>query len=450
MTSQIDVILVFEIGQCIKEYHLFDLSYRVVEHSTEPIEQIRDEDGDPAHDIASIIHWMNKVMHSIDKMHVYNIKGINFTASATRLVHLNQEGKPLSPLYGSQKSFPHRLYLDFELRHNRHRLLASETGTPGVGMINAGFQLFWLKYRKPIIYSEIRSTLHLPQFMSYSLTKVPLSDFTCIGCHTAMWHHKRKRLHDWVRSEKIDLKLAPIVPSYHSINILRKTKSITVGVGIHDSTAVLVPYLMSVSKPFVLVSTGASSSSFNPFYHESLTIHDLAQGCLYYMGMNGESILTHRIQLGKEHDQQLKNLTAFFGIPEKKIRKIKYDKDLDKAIRRSAGKVFHFDQLDPGLTATDSLNFENFIQAYHQLMAELVDYQISSMRKVLKGHHPRRIIIEGAFAQHQIFVKMMKKRLKEYDIQRSEIRVGGALGAALAVRPSAWSNKIVKRKLKDV
>ena len=49
---------------------------------------------------------------------------------------------------------------------------------------------------------------------------------------------------------------------------------IKIGVGIHDSSSALLPYVRSVKKTFVLVSTGTWSISLNPFSKTHLTEDD--------------------------------------------------------------------------------------------------------------------------------------------------------------------------------
>lgn len=233
-------------------------------------------------------------------------------------MHLDNEYRQVAPFYSYKKNFPLSLFNEFEQKHNADRLHAIETGSPGVGMINSGFQLYWLKYHKPELYRKICHSLHLPQYLSFLFSGVPLSDYTSLGCHTALWHYRKKKIHNWVVAEKIDRKLAPIVSSSVSIGTEVNQKKIAVGVGMLDHSAALVPYLKSFSKPFILVNTGTWSVSLNPFYERDLNIHELAKGCLYYMQPDGEPILAHRLFLGEEYKNQLTGLARIYKVKKKR------------------------------------------------------------------------------------------------------------------------------------
>jgi hypothetical protein len=59
-----------------------------------------------------------------------------------------------------------------------------------------------------------------------------------------------------------------------SINMNYGGRRMRIGVGIHDSSAALLPYVKSSKRPFVLVSTGTWSVSLNPFAQGALSTAD--------------------------------------------------------------------------------------------------------------------------------------------------------------------------------
>ena len=114
-------------------------------------------------------------------------------------------------------------------------------------------QLYWLKNTKPEVFKKIRYSLHLPQYLSFVFTGIPLSEYTSIGCHTSLWDFEKRDYHDWVYAEKLDQILPPIVSTETSINMNYNGKRIKIGVGIHDSSAALLPYVRSLKKQFILI-----------------------------------------------------------------------------------------------------------------------------------------------------------------------------------------------------
>src|SRR6185295_4492937 len=102
-------------------------------------------------------------------------------------------------------------------------------------------------------YKQIKYTLHLPEYISYLITHVPCSDITSIGCHTQLWDYHKNNYHEWVINETIDKKLAPVFPSDKTIEVPFAGKRLKAGIGLHDSSAALIPYLTVFKEPFVLI-----------------------------------------------------------------------------------------------------------------------------------------------------------------------------------------------------
>ena len=84
------------------------------------------------------------------------------------------------------------------------------------------------------------------------------------------WNFKKNAYHRWVKSEDIQKKLPPLCKEEEPQSISLKKKRIVAGNGLHDSSAALVPYLISFNYPFVLISTGTWCISLNPFNHSPL------------------------------------------------------------------------------------------------------------------------------------------------------------------------------------
>ena len=62
-----------------------------------------------------------------------------------------------------------------------------QTASPALGMLNSGLQILWLKKHRAEIFKKVESIMHFPQYISYLLTNQVTSEYTSIGCHTAMW-----------------------------------------------------------------------------------------------------------------------------------------------------------------------------------------------------------------------------------------------------------------------
>ena len=257
--------LVFDIGKTNKKAFVFDENYQEVWKEYSRFEELQDEAGFPCDDLMAIETWIKDTLIEVLKNSDFNIKNINFSTYGASLVHLDRSGKALTPLYNYLKPYPGDLLKAFYEKYGQDSKIAKETASPQMGMLNSGMQLYWLKYTKPDIFKKIKWSLHFPQYLSYLLTGIPLSEFTSIGCHTGLWDYSKSDYHDWVYGEDIDKLLPPIVSTATSINKNISGKNIKVGVGIHDSSAALLPYVRADKKPFFVDFHGYLEYFSKPF-----------------------------------------------------------------------------------------------------------------------------------------------------------------------------------------
>ncbi len=323
--------------------------------------------------------------------------------------------------------------------------IALETASPPLDMLNAGFQLLWLKKNK-VEFEDVSFSLHLPNYLAFLYHDKLVSDYTSIGCHTALWDFENKEYHQWVKKERID-EFLPFPVS--ALTTFSRSSELEVGVGIHDSSAALLPYLVGVKEPFLLISTGTWSITLNPFNKEPLTIEELNQDCLAFLSVEGQRVKAARLFLGHEFSVQLKILNAHFGIEDDFFREISFDINIYELLKKETTKYFYFKSLGEDGLKTMSLNkFEDFSTAYHQLMWELVDYQLNAISLAI-GHTKgiKTIFIDGGFAKNDVFCKMLKNERPEYHWKRTNLGAGSALGAAIAVNKNKFTEEHFKRIL---
>jgi L-fuculokinase len=196
------------------------------------------------------------------------------------------------------------------------------------------------------------SPASIPQL---SADRQSLFGITSIGCHTNLWNFAQQHYHEWVYREGIIDKLAPIVPST-SVQPLAagrataitgggarsiasgRAAEIVAGVGLHDSSASMIPYLESFREPFVLISTGTWCITMNPFNDEPLTVAELQQDCLCYMSYLGRPVKAARLFAGHDHEQQVKRLADHFHVSPAIAATVAFDPacvDLLRARRRA-------------------------------------------------------------------------------------------------------------------
>jgi len=439
---------IFDLGKTNKKLFLFDSAYQQVFKRYSSFEEVEDEDGFPCDDLPAIQHWIRDSFHSIREQGQYDIRTLNFSTYGASFVHLDKNGDPLTPLYNYLKPIPKEILSGFYDTYGGKFKLAKETASPPLGMLNSGLQLYWLKYAKPNIFSKIRWSLHFPQYLSYLFTGIPISEYTSIGCHTFLWDFSKNDYHDWVYQEELDKILPPIVSSNTSINIQHTGKKLRVGVGIHDSSAALLPYVRTTSKPFLLISTGTWSISINPFNQEVLSEKDLQEDCLNFMRVDGKAAKAARLFLGNEYKQQVKRLLRYFGKEPEYHRNLAFDRDIYAELREKKGPYFQFESIriardEPAKTSLST--FSTFEEAYHQLMIELVELQVQSTKRAIGNTKISGLYIDGGFADNEIFIQLLANHFPEAKLKTSKSPLGSALGAAMVVSKKGVNKDFLKK-----
>lgn len=440
------VTAIFDIGKTNKKFFLFDVDYQEVYREYTTFDTIVDEDGHPTEDLKSLQNWLKNVFDRILKSEKYNITAINFSTYGASLVHLDEQGEVVTPLYNYTKPLDKKVIDSFFEKYGPEDKISVTTGSSNDGMLNSGMQLYWLKHTKPAVFKKIKYSLHLPQYISYIFTGIPISEYTSIGCHTSLWDFSKKDYHDWVYAEEFHKILPPIVSTETSINLNYNGKRIKIGVGIHDSSAALLPYVRSIKKKFILVSTGTWSIALNPFSEKLLTKEDIDNNCINYMRINGKPVKSARLFLGNEYTLQVKEMAEFFGVNEDYHKSVKFNNDTYFEIVKDMDPIFKW----KGFTTKQmpkktNIYYDNFEHAYHHLMTELVLLQVESI-KIAAGDEPiEKLYIDGGFSDNDVYIKLLSHYLRNMELRTTDSSLGSALGAAIAISDSKLNSKFLKK-----
>ena len=258
------VIAVFDVGKTNKKLFLFNEQYKIVFERSARFTETKDEDGFPCENLESLRLSVFDSLHEVFRRTEFEIRAINFSAYGASLVYVDENGKPLTPLYNYLKPYPEPLQKQFYDTYGGEEAFAFRTASPVLGSLNAGMQLYRLKYEQPEVYNRVIYALHLPQYLSFLVSGQFYSDLTSIGCHTNLWDFTADAYHEWVSREGVHEKLAPIVPADGVFPASFPGNTYVVGAGLHDSSAALIPYLVNFHEPFVLLSTGTWCINLNP------------------------------------------------------------------------------------------------------------------------------------------------------------------------------------------
>jgi len=437
--EKIPVTAVFDIGKTNNKFFLFDEDLREVFQTYTRFEPIPDEDGFPAENLPAMSAWMLQTFRDALALSEFEIKRLNFSTHGASFVHIDENGNPATPLYDYLKPFPEALLEKFYAENGGKMNFCKATSSPPLAMLNSGLQIYFLKYAKPDLFKTVSNCFHLPQYVSFLFTGEKTADYTSIGCHTGLWDFEKNDYHEWVDRENIRALLPPIKSGKTVLKTKPELGSIPCGIGIHDSSAALLPYIQRETEPFLLLSTGTWAISINPYNKTDLTKKELKRDCLQFLSVNGDPIKISRLFIGEEHKFQIEAMYAYFDQVKGTYKKLTFDPQLYERVVSYPKKRIHFHYLKAEdfeisqATVTDWSQFENFDLAYYTFIHELTDLQIASLNLVLTNSPVKRIFIDGGFNANTIFLEMLRKKLPDLEIIPSDFPNGSALGAAMLI-----------------
>lgn len=445
------VIAIFDIGKTNKKVFLFDEDYSVVYEMSGKHPEITDEDGFPCDDLSGIESFVLKSLEELADLPGFQLKAVNFTTYGASFVYIDKNGQPLTPLYNYLKPYPEKLLSGFYGKYGGEEYFSMTTASPVLGSLNSGMQLYRLKQEQSVKFSAMQYALHLPQYLSYLVTRQAVTDITSIGCHTNLWDFTSMKYHRWLDEEHITEKLAPLVDARTVFDIEFKGSAVKAGIGLHDSSSALIPYMLGSGEPFALLSTGTWCITLNPFNEQPLTLEELKADCLAYLSFTGKPVKAARLFAGHEHDEEVARIATYFSADQAVLTRSSFDPAIITALcSRPAMEVKHKkseQSLATSVFGSRELDdFGSATEAYHQLMIDIVATQVWSSSFVLDNTPIRKLFVDGGFSQNDLYMKLLANALSGIDVYAASLAQATALGAAMAIH-AHWNSKPVPENM---
>ena len=441
-------ILVFDFGKTNKKCLLFDYNFSVIDKKETRLPEMVDEDGFPCENIQLLTKWMQDTFNLFYQKYGDDIIAVNFSTYGASFVHLDINDKVILPLYNYLKPIKEGYFDKFYAKYGGKDDFSKVSASPALDFLNSGLQLLWLKQEKPHSFEQIQTSLHFPNYCSFLFNGQKRSEYTSLGCHTSLWDFEQMAYHEWVEEENILPKLAEIAwgtAIFPATNI----PNLAVGIGLHDSSAALIPYLFGVKERFILISTGTWSITLNPFSTAVLTSAELKKDCLQFLRVAGKQVKASRLFLGNEFEKQLKKLNTFFDAKEDKYKAIVFHKKWYQNALQSGKRYFHFESLNEENKINASLkDLKSFEEAYTQLCYELVQKQVAAYH-LAKGNtsHIETVFIDGGFSNNDVFCSILALELPNVTLKKTKLAAGSSLGAAIVMRPELFTTAQFQRIL---
>jgi len=191
-----------------------------------------------------------------------------------------------------------------------------------------------------------------------------------------------------------------------------------------------------------LLSTGTWCITLNPFNQNSLTTDELEQDCLCYMEYRGKPVKASRLFAGQEHDIQSKRIAGQFNQPPDFYKRIQYQSEVltllgmkDNGQKNSTNLP---DIDSSGFENRSMASFNNVVDAYHQLISDLVAQQVYSTNLVLLKGPVKKIFVDGGFGRNPLYMQLLANAFPRHEVYAASLSQASALGAALAIHHS-WN-----------
>jgi L-fuculokinase len=441
MLERIKVIAIFDIGKTNKKVFLWNESYQIVFERQQNFTEIPDEHGFSGEDLPAVRSWMIQTFAEINSLPEYEICALNFSGYGASVVFVDEKGHSVSPLYNYLKAFPEGLF-PYQ-NYGGEEEFARATASPILGNLNSGLQAFRVSQVSSEVWGKTRWVMHWPNFLSSIFTGKFASEITSIGCHTALWDFDKKTYHDWVTDFGLKDKLPEIAPS--NTTYLNQESNIPVGLGLHDSSSALVPYLRVMKTPFLLLSTGTWCIAMNPFDEQALTTIELKNDVLCFLQGNGKPVKAARLFAGNTHEIQVKRLQGHFNASSNFYKSIEFKSIYIRLLDEQMKNIPSVDQanmeylLECNYNTRDLNIFPSYELAYVQLMVDLMCQQIYSLRLLVKDNTPvSRILVDGGFSKNPLYMNFLVHAFPTFEIYGAEVAQASSLGAALIMHET-WN-----------
>lgn len=432
-------VAVFDIGKTNKKCILFDHYFNIIHEVEARFAEIQDDDGEPCEDLQQLTAWLLSTWKELEADERFDVLAVNFTTYGASLVHLDAHDKPATPLYSYLKPYPQDLEEQFYSRYGDKLSFATTTASPNLGMLNSGLQLYWLKYKKPHLFAKIKTSLHFPQYVSFLFSGNKVSEYTSIGCHTGLWNFETSTYHRWVYEENILPLLPKITGQANQFCTTFRKKRIPAGIGLHDSSSALIPYLKKYTDPFLLVSTGTWGITLNPFSKETLRPEELQRDCLNFLTFAGQRVKASRVFIGNEHEEQVKKLAAHYQKPLDYFKIVPFEPSYVEALEVAPANG----QARNGKAQPVKLNIQldlsqypSYEEAYHALMLKITEPQIEAIRLAAEYQTEdiAYLLVDGGFGKNKIFIHLLQESFPNLSVIVSDNAQGTALGAAMMMQ----------------
>ncbi|HWR10834.1 MAG TPA: FGGY family carbohydrate kinase [Rectinemataceae bacterium] len=316
-------LAVIDIGMTNKKVAIYNLRLELLAIEKKSFEPLI-AGGIESHDLAGMESWFFSVLKAFSRR--FDIAAIAVCTHGATFVCTDAKGEPVLPCFFYTHEPGEAFQRRFYAMAGDPEALQAATGTPNLSaLINPAKGLFFARELYPRAYEKTELALPYPQYWGMRLTGKAGVEGTYIGCHTYLYDWNKGGYSSVAEKLGLDGKLpSPLRNSWEVLGtilpeVARRTglsESTIVTMGIHDSNASLLPYLVKgFGTEFIVNSTGTWCVLMHPQEHYGFVPEEIGKVVFFNRSAYNKPVKTAIFLGGKEYEVW----TGVFRAQEKRV-----------------------------------------------------------------------------------------------------------------------------------
>jgi sugar (pentulose or hexulose) kinase len=461
-------IAVLDIGKTNKKILVYDAGLNIIDERFTRIPE-KEKEGVLYDDVDSLKAWILDTLSVLAKS--YNIKVISTSAHGATYSLVNENMDSVVPQVAYNTDPGEGFHQRFYEKCGDPLELQKTTATPNFNLlINPSKGIFFTQQKYPEQFKRAKHLLLYAQFFGSWLTGNVCADPTYVGNHSYLWDFARE---DW--SEVTDrLNIRHLLPEtfknpWDSLGRIRKDIADKTGlgtdtlvtVGIHDSNASMLPYMISMNEPFLLNSTGTWCVIMNEKKEVKFEPDELGKVVFYNMNAFWRPIKTAIFLGGMEFEHYSGLLTKIHGrtdfppFDEHVFQKIinENDKFILPSVARGIGqfpdsaprivdkgRVHSLEEIETGELIPEFFNDYEVALAVLNLSLAIQTKVSFDRAGIVPG---MQVFTEGGFSKNDSYNALMTSFYPDSKFFLTDLKEASAFGAAMCGK-AAWENIDIK------
>ncbi len=323
MSEQNDrFVAVIDIGKTNKKVHIYTPELELVDSRSTTMESdVRD--GIPWVDSQALETWLLDTLSALSGR--YEIAAISVATHGATFACVDAQGELSIPIIDYTHEPGEAFHREFYAMAGDPIQLQKDTATLVLGaLINIAQGVKFLKEYAPAEFAKTRHILFYPQYFGFRLTGNVGADYTYAGCHTYLYDLEHERYSEV--AEKLGIRellpneikrpnevLGRIDPEIAARTGLSPETVVTLG--IHDSNASLIPYLIKrPGEDLIVNSTGTWCVAMHPEQSVRFDEDELGKAVFYNMNAFAKPVKTSILMGGLEFETYTAILRERFGL----------------------------------------------------------------------------------------------------------------------------------------